>query len=139
MSGTRDFRVVGLTFVDGYPGNVDRLGELVTAAQTRALGWTGESDGPVDVPVLLVRNPDNPHDENAVEVHVPAMGRAASMIGHVPRDLAARLAPSLDRGDVWSARIGAVLVDPEHPDRPGVEVMLERLQDRSVNRVKAEV
>lgn len=139
MSTVREFRVVGLTFVDGYPGNVDRLGGLVSEAQTRALGWTGESSGPVDVPVLLVRNPDNEYDENAVEVHVPAMGRGSSMIGHVPRDLAARLAPSLDRGDVWSARIGAVLVDPEHPDRPGVEVMLERLQDRSVNRVKAEV
>lgn len=139
MSTTRDFKVVGLTFVTGYPGSVVRLGELVTAAQSRALGWGEESSGPVDVPVLLVRNPENPHDKNAVEVHVPSMGRGASMIGHVPRDLAARLAPSLDRGDVWAARVGAVLVDPEHPDRPGVEVVLERLQDRSVNRVKAEV
>lgn len=128
VSGSRSlsFRVVGLTFVDAYPENVLAVGEMVDAADMKALGWTGEADASADVPVVLIRNPDNEHDANAVEVHVPSLGRRRSMIGHVPRDLAERLAPSLDRGDVWHATVAAVLVTPEHPDRPGVEVQLER-------------
>jgi hypothetical protein len=121
-----DFKVVGLTFVPSYPDNLMRVDTLVTEAQKASLGWSSESQVSQEVGVLLVRNPANEHDENAVEVHVPSLGRSESMIGHVPRDLAERLAPSLDRGDRWSAHVGAVLVTPEHPDRPGVEVIIER-------------
>ena len=32
----------------------------------------------------------------------------------------------MDRGDVWEARLGRVLIAPEHPDRPGAEVIMER-------------
>lgn len=128
MSNEREFRVVGLTFVPNYPANVEQVATMVNAAQVDALGWSGTADADAAVTVALVRNPENEYDENAIEVHVPTLGRKASMIGHVPRDLAARLAPSIDRGDVWAARIAAVLVDPEHPDRPGVEVVLSRVQ-----------
>lgn len=128
MSNEREFRVVGLTFVPNYPANVEQVATMVNTAQVDALGWSGTADADAAVTVALVRNPENEYDENAIEVHVPTLGRKASMIGHVPRDLAARLAPSIDRGDVWAARIAAVLVDPEHPDRPGVEVVLSRVQ-----------
>ena len=127
MSKAKDFKVVGLTFVAGYPDNLLRLGLLLEAAQKAALGWGDtSSDEPTRLPVALVRNPDNEHDSNAIEVHVPALGRRESMVGHVPRELAARLAPSLDRGDEWDAAVASVLVTPEHPDRPGLEVLVER-------------
>eukprot|EP00752_Nemacystus_decipiens_P016654 g14894.t1 len=42
---------------------------------------------------ILVRAPDNPHDPNAVEVHVPALGR---QVGHLSREHAAIVAPLLD-------------------------------------------
>ena len=42
----------------------------------------------------LVRRPDNPADCNAVEAWL----RNEHMLGHVPRDLAAEIAPDLDRG-----------------------------------------
>ena len=131
VSGQREleFRVVGLTFVDGYPENVLDVGTLVDFAAVKALGWSGEADTSAAVPVVLIRNPENEHDANAVEVHVPSLGRRRSMIGHVPRELAERLAPSLDRGDVWRATVAAVYVTAEHPDRPGVEVRLERVAE----------
>lgn len=121
-----DFKVVGLTFVEHYPQNLLDIEGLLTESQKAALGWSDDHVGATQIDVLLIRAPQNEHDANAVEVHVPSLGRRRSMIGHVPRDLAERLAPSLDRGDRWSARIGAVLVTPEHPDRPGVEVTIER-------------
>lgn len=119
-------KVVGLSFIDGYPQNLEAVATLLVQAQTAELGWGGAQSARA-VTVLLVRNPDNEHDENAVEVHVPTLGWKRSMVGHLPRDMAARLAPSLDRGDEWRAQVAAVLVNPEHPDRPGLEVRLERV------------
>ena len=128
-----EFKVVGMTFLDElsygavYPDDFFRLQEIDAAAKLAALGWDGSAEdlefsGVVEV--LLYRNPENPYDANAIEVHVPSLGRR-SMIGHVPRDLAARLAPSLDRGDKWDVRLGSVLVDPEHEDNPGALVVME--------------
>jgi hypothetical protein len=50
-------------------------------------------------PLELRRDPDNPHDPNAIAVH-DAGGR---QVGWVPRELAAELAPELDGGRAWSA------------------------------------
>jgi hypothetical protein len=120
-----EFKVVGLTFIDAYPANVQSLEAFVMEAQARALGWSGNAvDAPVEV--VLIRNPENEFDSNAIEVHVPVLGRR-SMIGHVPRALAEKLSPSLDRGDVWQSKVLSVLVSEENPDLPGVEVLLERL------------
>jgi hypothetical protein len=46
-------------------------------------------------PLELRRDPDNPHDPNAIAVH-PADG--GEQVGWVPRELAAVLAPELDAG-----------------------------------------
>jgi len=131
MSKTVDFRVVGLTFIDGYPENLHRLRDTDEERRAKALldgagdfgDFTVREEVGEPLPVVLIRNPENEHDENAIEVHVPVLGRVA-MIGHVPRTLAAKLAPSLDRGDTWAAALTAVLIDPEHPDRPGALVTL---------------
>jgi hypothetical protein len=50
-------------------------------------------------PLELRRDPDNPHDQNAIAVH-PAGGE---QVGWVPRELAVELAPELDAGKPWSA------------------------------------
>jgi hypothetical protein len=47
----------------------------------------------------LRRDPDNPHDPNAIAVHPPG----GEQVGWVPRELAAELAPELDAGRAWSA------------------------------------
>jgi HIRAN domain len=53
-------------------------------------------------PLELRRDPDNPHDPNAIAVH-PAGG--GEQVGWVPRELAAELAPELDAGRTWSALV----------------------------------
>jgi hypothetical protein len=48
----------------------------------------------------LRRDPDNPHDPNAIQVHP---GDGGDQVGWVPRELAAELAPELDAGRPLSA------------------------------------
>ncbi len=67
----------------------------------------------------LVREPDNPHDRNAVAVHVDNIGK----VGYLPRGDAKRFAAMLDRGDLLRAR-GSVYVKPNHPNSPGVRLWL---------------
>lgn len=110
-------KVVGMTFVAGYPDSVHRL----KAAADRA-ALTGE--GGEGLAVVLRRNPDNPHDANAIVVEVPA---AEGPVGHVPAHLAARLAPELDAGARWRCSITEVLVHPDHLDRPGITLACERV------------
>jgi hypothetical protein len=49
-------------------------------------------------PLELRRDPDNPHDSNAIAVYA-----GDEQVGWVPRELAAELAPELDAGKPWSA------------------------------------
>jgi single-stranded-DNA-specific exonuclease len=50
-------------------------------------------------PLELRRDPGNPHDPNAIAVHLAG----GEQVGWVPREVAAELAPELDAGRVWSA------------------------------------
>ena len=49
-------------------------------------------------PLTLRRDPDNPHDPNAIAVKA-----AGEQVGWVPREIAEELAPELDAGRAWSA------------------------------------
>jgi hypothetical protein len=51
-------------------------------------------------PLELRRDPANPHDPNAIAVHVV---RGGEQVGWVPREVAAEIAPDLDAGRPWSA------------------------------------
>ena len=51
-------------------------------------------------PLVLRRDPDNPHDPNAIQVHPTGGG---DQVGWVPRELAAELAPELDAGTPFAA------------------------------------
>jgi hypothetical protein len=110
------FPVVGVTFCEGYPDNLIALAEL----------WEQEGHHEEGVPVVLMRNPLNEYDSNAIEVHLPAMSRIGK-IGHVPKEIAARLAPELDAGLSWHAAITEVLIHSEHIDRPGLRVKMRRV------------
>lgn len=110
----RRFRVAGVSFVSGYPGNLHRLDQIDQDAK-RATHGTAEH-----LAVILRPNPANPHDANAVEVHVPALGDHG-MVGHLPAVLAARIAPRIAQGWVFAADVAGVALDPDHPERPGLE------------------
>jgi hypothetical protein len=49
---------------------------------------------------ILIREPGNPYDRNAVGVHM-----AGGQVGHVPRDIAAVLAPALGAASASSGRL----------------------------------
>lgn len=93
-------RVVGVSFAD--PDNAKRQRLLVIAQDRQLLNPFADTRQGEGLAVVLVRRPTNPHDPNAIEVHVPAIGDDG-MVGHLPRDRAAELAPSLDGGE-WAAQ-----------------------------------
>ncbi len=116
-----DFKVVGLTFVDKYPMNIEVIHRMVVARRLAARGVTGGASPYQPVRVDLVRNPDNEHDPNAVEVHVPPIG----MIGHAPRGVAMDLAPCLDsEPNRWTGYVDHVLVHRNDPtlQKPGIQI-----------------
>ena len=112
--------VVGVSFVSGYP---DNLYELERAALIASLG--DES-----LTAVIVRNPANAFDENACEVHIPALGRNA-MVGHLTRPTAARLAPELDGGTQWAGSVEYVRIDPDDISNPGLSIRLTRITQKA--------
>ena len=135
---SKSLRVVGMSFTKGYPDNYYRLRDLCESRQLAAISdgksdWLDDHDDAFvggepepdavgePVEVLLVRNPFNKYDGNAIEVHIPTLGRT-SMVGHIPRDIAARLAVRMDDNQKTTAVIDAVLISPENPDNPGLSI-----------------
>jgi len=70
--------------------------------------------------LALVREPDNPHDGNAVRVEW--RGRK---LGYVPRRQNAALAWGLDRGAALRARVSRLLAHPNPARRIEFEVFAE--------------
>lgn len=137
MTGAQSVKVVGLTFRPGYPATLLAVADAVEASRVEAIKSASSFDDldetPVMPAVLLVRNPDNEYDANAIEVHVPLLGRHG-FVGHVPKDLAARWAPRIDGGSTATAAVSAVLVDPEHLDKPGLEILVTFDNERQATR-----
>jgi hypothetical protein len=69
----------------------------VAGARFQAAGVETDAAAP-GRPLELRRDPGNEHDPNAVAVLA-----GGERIGWVPRELAAEIAPQLDRGAPWSA------------------------------------
>lgn len=95
--------IVGLSFVAGYPNNVLELQGYVYSS----------------LRVELRRNPANQYDTNAIEVHVNDQ-----MLGHIPKDVAARLAPVIDGGTTHEAFVYGIRVSPENPHNPGLDLVV---------------
>lgn len=66
----------------------------------------------------LVREPDNPHDQNAIRVEI-----GGKYLGYVPRDIAQNLAPEMDKGKRF---IALFVSRNEHPlfDTVGLTVKI---------------
>lgn len=108
-------KVVGMSFVDSYPGNVRSLDRRI-----RAVGSIFQPR------VEIQHDPDNEHDPNAIEVWI-ALHDVAEFYGHLPRDVAARLAPELDAGGRWEVSIDKVLISDENPLHPGLSLKFKRV------------
>lgn len=119
MAAAFSAKVVGVSFVPAYPDNLYALDRSAIEAEHQGEALT----------VILKRNPDNAYDPNAIEVHVPALGEEWAMIGHLTRPIAARMAPEMDAGVRWAARVESVLIDPKYLDRPGISIHCARVQE----------
>lgn len=67
--------------------------------------------------LVLVREPDNPHDRNAIRIDWQG-----HKLGYVPRRENAALAWALDRGERVTARIARLVVHPDPRQRLRFEV-----------------
>ena len=89
------------------------------AIQTRAAGVThGDRQTllnhltrykPEDIAVTLRREQNNSHDRNAIQIVAAVRGKGAAVIGYINRELAAALAPLLDKGAAVTSRFNAIL------------------------------
>lgn len=105
--GAEMIPVVGVSFVEGYPANIHKIAELFRQRKG-------------DVFVQLVRNPENQYDKNAIEVRLDNR-----MIGHIPKEIAARIAPAMDRGVQYLASIYQIRISPENPNNPGLDILVD--------------
>lgn len=113
-----EVKVVGLSFRPGYPDNVLALAEAFAALPP---GAAGEA--------TLVRDVDNAHDANAV-----AILAAGAHVGYLPAALAAKVAPEIDAGTRFLVTGAEVLIHPEHPERPGLLVQVQRIHTQGPER-----
>ena len=62
-----------------------------------------------DITVTLQREQGNAHDSNAIQVVAAVRNKGAAVIGYINRELAAALAPLLDKGATITSRFNAVI------------------------------
>lgn len=76
MSSTT--KVVGVTF-DGRQSVIAEINEMLDH-------------------LIAIREPENPHDENAIAIYVKKINGEKKSVGYINRGLAAQLAPEIDAG-----------------------------------------
>lgn len=112
----RTVKVVGVNFVDDYPDNLLGLADDIDTYEPSGSGYLCR--------IELRRNPHNQYDSNAIEVRLSSTDE---MLGHLPKELAKRIAPDMDEGVSWEAGIVSVDIHPDHRDRPGLTIEIRRL------------
>lgn len=129
MGDIKIVKVVGVSFCKNYPSNLHQLQALYDwmGSQREAYAKADREAEVEPLSVILKRNPANPYDANAVEVHVPALGDEG-MIGHLAREHAAIIAPMIDRGDILQAHVHRCRVLPSAPQNPGIDIAITRIK-----------
>ena len=64
---------------------------------------------PEDITVTLQREKNNTHDRNAIQIVAAVRNKGAAVIGYINRELAAALAPLLDKGATIASRFNVVV------------------------------
>lgn len=135
--------IAGFQIVDRESGRfVARNAPELAARGLRVAGVAGAGQHHADAlvsdavapgcPLRLLRDPDNLHDPNAIQVHPDDGG---DQVGWVPRELAAELAPELDAGRPWSAVVLREQRRSPRDPRHGLTMLLapaERIELRPV-------
>jgi len=109
-------QVAGVTFRDAYPENILSL----VGRPELDHDFVDEPEG---IRASLKRDLNNEYDPNAIEVHIPCLGKD-SHVGFLPKALAGKLAPQIDSGTHYSARAVEVNINLENPKQPGLHVKI---------------
>ena len=99
-----------------------RVAAVAGAARFHADALASDAAGP-GKPLVLRRDPENPHDPDAIAVHAEGGGE---QLGWVPRELAAELAGELDAGREWSAVVLREQRRSPRDPRSGLTMLLAR-------------
>lgn len=95
----------------------------LTPSTRRMMKSRIEKDGPIEV--LLIREPDNQHDENAVKVQVRKGAYKGLHIAYLMRNVASVYAPALDNLQVHI--VSSYLTDVNPDDGTGtVEIKVRK-------------
>lgn len=147
--------VVGVTFRPDYPRSVHLLADLVsTIEKARRDGFDRRTllrpsaRGTLDVvlaegavPIELRREPANEFDPWAVAVWVPIL--ECGSIGFVPATTHGRvarpLAEDMDAGGRWEGHVKHVRIHEDHPEKPGIDIVVRRLTTGGCDRLPAPV
>jgi HIRAN domain len=99
-----------------------RVAAVAGAARHHADALASDAAAP-GKPLVLRRDPENPHDPDAIAVHAEGGGE---QLGWVPRELAEELAGEIDAGREWSAVVlREQRASPRDP-RSGLTMLLAR-------------
>jgi len=106
------FNVVGVTYKD-HPGETMRRVDKIAkyAKQGSVFG--------------LVRDPSNEYDFNAIEVRQYFKSGASIRLGYVPRELAKKLAPAMDKGWEPKVQFGRKFIDKATCEVKGFQLRYE--------------
>ena len=63
---------------------------------------------PEDITVTLRREQNNAHDRNAIQIVAAVRNKGAAVVGYINRELAAALAPLLDKGATITSSFKAI-------------------------------
>jgi hypothetical protein len=98
-----------------------RVAGVAGAARHHARALASDHAAP-GMPLRLRRDAGNEHDPNAIAVD----DEGGEQLGWVPRELAAELAPEVDRGVPWSAVVLREQRESPRDPRTGVTMLLAR-------------
>lgn len=105
-------KIVGVSFSQNYPDNIFSIAYEVAMGKTDC---------------RLIREPQNTHDKNSIRVDINGVP-----IGHLPRLIAMILAPSIDKGDIWYAKVESIVVSKQNINQPGLKISVWRQQNATL-------
>ncbi|MBF83445.1 MAG: hypothetical protein CL489_03110 [Acidobacteria bacterium] len=114
MKSPFEVAVAGVTFRPRYPNNLWEIANAIIQV-------FGDGRKTGQVTATLVREPDNEHDPNAIQVFV-----AGEHIGYIPAQQAAWVANSMDAGEKWGALVDRLVVSPDNPEQPGLRIKVSK-------------
>jgi hypothetical protein len=110
--GWKTFNVVGVNFKDHEGETMRRIDKIARYSKQGSA-------------FAMQRDPSNEYDFNAIEVRQYFKSGASIRIGYVPRQLAKKLAPAMDKGWEPEVQFGRKFIDKATCECMGLQLRYE--------------